>query len=84
MVSNIQEYAPFIIVRGFFPLRYTTHLPYSESMMAIPLLQEFQTLRQGTLISVLPPERSCYDLIAFRQLPLPEADFIKTAGRKLC
>ena len=51
-------------------------------MMAIPLLQEFQTLRQGTLISVLPPERSCYDLIAFRQLPLPEADFHKN-GRHI-
>ena len=47
--------------------------------MAIPLLQEFQTLRQGTLISVLQPERSCYDLTAFRQL----AAFIKEAGMNL-
>ena len=45
--------------------------------MAIPLLQEFQTLRQGTLISVLQPERSCYDLTAFRQLALPQAEFHK-------
>ena len=40
--------------------------------MAIPLLQEFQTLRQGTLISGLQPERSCYHLTAFRQLALPQ------------
>ena len=57
--------------------------------MAIPLLQEFQTLRQGTLISVLQPERSCYDLTAFRQLALPEvhnvspATFIKTARHEV-
>ena len=52
--------------------------------MAIPLLQEFQTLRQGTLISVLQPERSCYDLTAFRQLALPQADFHKKkAGMNL-
>ena len=45
--------------------------------MAIPLLQEFQTLRQGMLISEQQPERSCYDLTAFRQLALPQADFHK-------
>ena len=41
--------------------------------MAFPWLEEFQTLRQGTLISVLQPEKSCYDLTAFRQLALPQA-----------
>ena len=39
--------------------------------------EDFQTLRQGTLISVLQPERSWYDLTAFRQLALPQADFHK-------
>ena len=41
--------------------------------MAIPWLQEIQTLRQGTLIPLLQPEKSCYDLTAFRQLALPQA-----------
>ena len=58
-------------------------------MIAIPLLQEFQTLRRGMRISVQEPERSCYDLTAFRQLALPEvhnvssATFIKTARHEV-
>ena len=45
----------------------------------MPLLQEFQTLRQGMKISVQEPERSWYDLTGFRQLALAQVDFMKTA-----
>ena len=41
--------------------------------------KNFKCLRQGKKISVQEPEKSCYDLTAFRQLPLPQGDFHKNS-----